>query len=137
MQGKAQKSRREDKKSPINNILISTIIGSILYFGFLAVFALCALNSDFNASTYMPVGIIIGFLTATIGGFMAVKPLKQKGALYGAITGLAQALVCSVALFAVNKGVAGTGIFILIAATVAGGIAGGITAVNLKIKKKY
>lgn len=138
MQEKAKRSRREDNKSsPISKIMIGAVSGSILYFALLAFFALFALKSNVGTSSYMPAGLFLGALTAFIGGFAAVKPLKQKGAIFGALTGLVQALICSIILFIANEAAAGTGIFILMALLIAAAAGGGIAAVNIKIKKKY
>lgn len=138
MQEKIKKSRRDEKKtSPISKIIMGAVLGSVLYFVLLAVFASFALKSNVSMSSYMPAGMVLGALTAFIGGFAAVKPLKEKGVVYGALTGLVQALICSIVLFIVNSAVAGTGIFILMAVIIAAAAGGGITAVNLKPKKKY
>lgn len=138
MQEKIKKSRRDEKKtSPISKIIIGAVLGSVLYFVLLAVFASFALKSNVSMSSYMPAGMALGVLAAFIGGFAAVKPLKEKGVVYGALTGLVQALICSIVLFIVNSAVAGTGIFILMAVIIAAAAGGGITAVNLKPKKKY
>ena len=138
MQDKTKRSHRdENKSSPISKILIGSFVGSLLYFLVLALFALFALKSNVASSSYMPAGLFFCALSAFVGGFAAVKPLKQKGIAYGALSGLVQALVCSTVLFIVNKANAGTGIFILMALTVAASAGGGIAAVNMKIKKKY
>ena len=138
MQEKTNRSRREDNKSsPISKIMIGAVLGTVLYFVVLALFALFALKSNAGTSSYMPVGMALGALTAFAGGFAAVKPLKQKGAVFGAVTGLVQALMCSIILFIVNKAVAGTGIFILMALITVAAAGGGIAAVNVKIKEKY
>ncbi len=138
MQEKAKRSRREDNKAtPISKIIIGATVGSVLYFVVLALFALFSLKSNVSASSYMPAGMVFGALSAFVGGFTAVKPLKQKGIAYGGVTGLVQALVCSTVLFIINKANAGTGIFILMALMVSAAAGGGIAAVNMKIKKKY
>lgn len=138
MQERAKKSRRdENKASPISKIMIGAVFGSILYFTLLAIFASFALKSNVSMSSYMPAGMVFGAITAFVGGFAAVKPIKEKGAVYGALTGLVQALICSIVIFIVNGAVAGTGIFILMALIIAASAGGGITAVNLKHKKKY
>ncbi len=134
---KAKKSKKEENISPISKIIFGSVIGSVLYFAALALFAFFSLNNGVDSSVYMPAGIVLGILTAMLGGFLAVRPIRKNGAAFGALTGLIQALICAIALFVANKAVAGTGIFILIAAVIAGGVAGGIIAVNLKIKKRY
>lgn len=138
MQGKSKKSRREESSaSPIIKIIIGSSAGSILYFAMLAVFATLALKSNVSSSSYMLIGNLIGALTGFISGFATVRPIKEKGAIYGGLTGLLQALICATVLFIVNKASAGSGIFIMIAVIIIAGIAGGITGVNLKTKKKY
>ncbi len=138
MQGKSKKTRRDDNKtSHVTKIIAGSVVGSVLFFVLLAVFAASALKTDIAASSYMPAGIILGALSAFVGGFISVRPLKEKGMPYGALSGLFQALICSIVLFVANKASVGTGVFILMAAVTAGSIAGGISAVNLKIKKKY
>ncbi len=138
MQEKVKRLRREeDKASPFSKIIMGASAGSILYFVFLALFAVFALKSNVATSSYMPVGMVFGALAAFAGGFAAVKPLKKKGIAYGSLTGIVQALVCSTVLFVINKANAGTGIFILMALMVVAAAGGGIAAVNMKIKKKY
>lgn len=138
MGGKSKSSRREDKyKAPYVKILIGAVSASILYFIILAVFAVIALNSGVSSSSYMPAGLAAGAATGFAGGLIAVKPIKEKGALYGLIAGVIQAVICSAVLFAVNSASAGNGVFILSALIVAFAAAGGISAVNLKMKKKY
>lgn len=138
MGGKSKSSRRENKSdAPFVKIIIGAVAASVLYFAFLAVFAVLALNSGMASSNYMPAGMIVGAITGFAGGFISVKPLKEKGALFGLITGALQAVICSCILFVVNEAYAGNGIFILCALVIISAVFGGIAAVNFKIKKKY
>lgn len=138
MGGKSKSSHREEKASaPFGKIITGALTASVLYFIILAVFSLIALNSGASESSYMPAGMAAGALTGFAGGFVAVRPIKEKGLLYGLISGAIQALVCSVVLFAVNGMSAGNGIFILGALILLFAVFGGVAAVNLKIKKKY
>lgn len=137
MQGNSIKSRKEENSSPIFNIFLGSVMGSILFFCLMALFAVAALKSGTDKSMYIPAGMVFGFLSGLSGSFIAVRPLKEKGAIYGCIVGLINSLISSLVLFVVNKGVAGSGIFVLMTLITAGGIAGGIIAVNLKFKKRY
>lgn len=138
MQEKTKRSRRdENKSSAMQKIIIGAVVGAVLFFILLALFALFALKSNVSTSSYMPGGIFLGTLSAFVCGFVAVKPLKQKGIPYGAAAGLAQALICSTVLFIANKTNAGAGLFILMSLMVAASAGGGIAAVNMKIRKKY
>ncbi|MBQ3044728.1 MAG: TIGR04086 family membrane protein [Clostridia bacterium] len=138
MGGRSKSSRREEKASaPFAKIIIGAVASSVLYFIILAVFSAVAINSGISASSYMPAGMAAGAVTGFAGGFIAVRPIKEKGILYGLISGAVQALICSVVLFAVNGMSAGNGIFVLGALILLFSVFGGISAVNLKIKKKY
>lgn len=127
----------ESSKSFITKIAVGTAVSVIMYFVLIALYAAASFKSGASSSMYMPVGIVMGVISGFAGGFAAVRPIRQKGAIYGALCGFASAILCSAALFIINGNKAGNGIFILIAAMIFGGAAGGISAVNLKIKKKY
>ena len=138
MHSKAKTARRDENHgTPFSKIIIGAVLGSALYFIFLAIFAAMALKSGMSSSAYMPAGMLIGAMTGLITGFSAVRPIKQKGALYGAIAGLIQAFICTVVLFIVNNASAGRGVFILSAIMTVCALFGGIGAVNMKRKKKY
>lgn len=137
MSSKQRNNKDESSKSFITKIAVGTAVSVIMYFALIALYAAVSFKSGASSSMYMPVGIVMGIISGFAGGFAAVRPIKQKGAIYGALCGFASAILCSAALFIINGNKAGNGIFILIAAMILGGAAGGISAVNLKIKKKY
>lgn len=138
MSSKNIKRHGEDSKSvPINKIVIGSIWGIIAFFVFIALYALFSLKTGGETSLYKPAGWFFGFLSGFIGGFVSVRPVKQKGAIYGAVSGSAISLLVAIVLFFINNSSAGSGVFVLMGLILAGGIAGGITAVNLKFKKKY
>ncbi len=138
MNGKSKASRKnESNDSPYMKIAVISIVSALLYFAILAAYAAFALKSGAGSSGYLPAGIISGALTGFLNGFIAVRPVKQKGALYGGLAGLLQAVLCCAVIFIINHGTAGNGIFILLAAITACGVFGGISAVNIKVKKKY
>lgn len=135
---KNQRSGNESNSSGINRILISSAIGSVMFFAFISIFSFLALKSDvFSQSLYMPLGLFCGALSSFVSGFIAVRPVRKNGFSTGAISGFAQALICSAAVFFINGNNAGTGIFILMAVMISLSAIGGISAVNLKVKKKY
>ncbi len=137
--GEKKKSSHREKSTsaPYIKILTGVAVSSVLYFAVLALFSAIALNSGVSASSYMPAGMATGALTGFLCGFIVVRPIKEKGFLYGAVSGFVHSLVCSAVLFVVNNASAGNGIFILCALIIAFSVLGGIAAVNLKIKKKY
>lgn len=139
MSAKSKTARRDEKQlsSPYVKIIIGSSAGCVLCFILIALAAVMALKSGLSSSVYMPLGMFFGALSAFLGGFIAVRPIKQRGALYGALSGLLQSLICSVILFVANGYTAGNGIFILSAIIILCSALGGIAAVNLKIKKRY
>ncbi len=135
---KNKSSRKESKyNTKLIKVAVGAVISTVLFFSLLAVFAVLSLKSDFSASLYLPAGLLSGAVSAFMGGFICVRPIMEKGALFGLISGVVQAVVCSAVLFALNGGAAGNGLFILFGIISAFSVLGGIAAVNLKIKKKY
>lgn len=133
-----QNRRKEDSKSSlINKMIIGSFFGFLIFFAFIAFYALVSLKTGGDVSMYKPAGWFMAFVSGVISGFVSVRPIKEKGAIYGALSGAVVSLAVAAVLFFINNSSAGSSIFILMSLIVAGGVAGGITAVNLKIKKKY
>lgn len=139
MPNKSKSSRSKEKDtSTLNKILIGSVIGTVFFFGIISLFSILILKTDaFSSSLYMPMGLVSGALSAFTGGFITVRPVRKNGAGYGALTGFIQALISSAAVFFINGNKVGTGLFILMAVIIASGSLGGISAVNLKVKKRY
>ncbi len=138
MSGKPKVSRKDAASVNFaSGIAVGAAVIAAVYFVLIAVYAFAALKTGINASTYMPAGFFIGALSGLIGGFVAAKSVKQKGIVCGASSGLIASVFCSLVMFFVNSNKAGTGVFIFMAAMLLGGAAGGIAAMNLRIKKKY
>ncbi|MBE6821008.1 MAG: TIGR04086 family membrane protein [Ruminococcaceae bacterium] len=138
MSGKNKSTRRNEVSG--NNyirILVGSAVSVIMFFVLLALFALFSLKNGANSSLYFPAGVAFALLSGIAGGFAAVRPIKQKGVPYGALSGFISSLFCAAVLFVVNGNKAGSGLFILAGLMLLGGAAGGIGAVNLKFKKKY
>ena len=138
MSGKNKSTRRKEASS--NNyvrIFVGSAVSAVMFFAFLALFALFSLKNGTKSTLYVPVGIAFALLSGVAGGFAAVRPIKQRGVAYGALSGLISSLLCSLVLFVVNGNKAGSGLFILAGVMILAGAAGGIGAVNLKLRKKY
>lgn len=131
------KSKKEESGFPFKSVIIPSIVSAALFFAFLAVGAFIFLKNSVSSSAYLPFSIGAGAVCGFICGFAAARMIKNRGLFYGALSGFLQSLINTLVIFILNKGVAGNGIFILIAVTVVLAAAGGITAVNLKKKIKY
>lgn len=134
---KKSNGKDEKNKNPIKRIVLFSAAGCLFYYLMLMLFSLVAMKKGLNASYYIPVGFALGAFSSLLCGFSVVRPLKQKGAFYGLITGVFQAIMISAVLFAANKGSVGIKTLILAAIVSFFAAVGGIAAVNLKIKKKY
>ncbi len=135
---KNQKSSKTEKSGlPFMPIILTSVLSTILYFIFISLFALISLKTSSDRSFYLPVAIVCGALSGFICGFAVARMTKVKGMFYGGISGFIHSLLCSLAIFVMNKGVAGNGIFILIAIAVIAASLGGVSAVNIKKKIKY
>ncbi len=135
---KNQKSSKADKSGfPIVPIAITSVASTILYFISICAFAMISLKTSSDRSLYLPVAIVLGALSGFICGFAVARITKVKGMFYGGLSGFIHSLLCSLVIFTMNKGVAGNGIFILIAVAVISASLGGVSAVNIKKKIKY
>ncbi len=139
MPSKSKNSRVKEKDfSLLNRVLIASAVGSAMFFALVALFSFAVLKTDmFSSSSYMFFGIISAALSSFLCGFITVRPIKKNGIANGALSGLVQALICSAVMFFVNGNKSGVGIFIMMAVFVVFSALGGISAVNLKVKKKY
>lgn len=138
MSGKNKSTRRnEESNNSYIRIIVGSAVSAVMFFALLALFALFSLKSGTYGSLYVPAGIAFAFLSGVTGGFVAVRPIKQKGLPYGALSGFISSLLCAVVLFVVNGNKAGSGLFIVAGLMIVGSASGGIGAVNLKLKKKY
>lgn len=130
-------SKKESTGFPL--VLFGTvcIFSAALYFALLALITVIALRSSVDRSMYLPLSIGAGAVTGFVCGFAVAKIIKEKGMLYGSLGGFIQSLICSAVIFILNKGVAGNGIFILMAVMTVFASLGGIAAVNIKKKIRY
>jgi len=136
MGGSSEVSRREKKKtSPIIKIIMGSAVSVVLFFALIAIFSLIYLNT--GSTAYLASGIISGAVSAFAGGFAAVIPIKEKGALFGAASGVISSLICDCIIFLINNSSAGLGMLILSGVMILFSCVGGIAAVNIKKKKKY
>lgn len=137
MPKKHKQSKTENTGFPFVPITLTSVISTVLYFIFIALFALVSLKSSTERSLYLPVAVICGAISGFLCGFIVARITKIKGMFYGGISGFIHSLLCSLIIFTMNKGVAGNGIFILIASMVIFASLGGVAAVNIKKKIRY
>ena len=135
---RSQKSSKTEKSVfPIIPIMITAVGSMVLYFVLISLFALYSLKTGADRSLYLPFTVVLGAISGFVCGFISARIAKVNGMVYGGIGGLIHSLLSSIIIFILNGGVAGNGIFILIAVSVVASALGGISAVNIKKKIKY
>ncbi len=139
MPQKLKSSRSNETSAPdFKRIIPGSLFGTFLFFVLIVLFSVTALKTDFlSSAAYMPLGIFSGAMSSFSGGFISVRPTRKKGALLGILSGLFQAFLITAILLFIYADNPGSGLFIFMAVITVFGLLGGISAVNLKMKKKY
>ncbi len=118
-------------------LIFSGLAGLGIYFLLMFLFSFVSLKLGIGETFFMPFGLFCAIAGGLFSGYSSARPLMQKGLLYGMIGGLICLFLCSVILFAVNGGTAGSGIIINSAVILISSAVGGILAVGSKPKRKY
>lgn len=77
-----------NKSTVIKAILLGTVIGVLLFFILIALFSFIFLKAGSLPYDFVTIiTLIIGSIGAFFSGYFSVKILKEKGLIYGCITG--------------------------------------------------
>ncbi|NLO45298.1 MAG: TIGR04086 family membrane protein [Clostridiales bacterium] len=136
MSVKGIKRGKEDNanKKAVANILKGSAVGSAAFFLLLLMFASVILRFDIDSSVLAVFAFASAAIAAFISGFAAVRPTRKKGILAGALSVLPILILITV-ISAITCGSPGQNMLIAAAVMIAGGAAGGISAVNMRRKK--
>ncbi len=128
---KRRKPRAEaNLKTVIIKSLIGSVIGAALFFVLAVLTSLACLKSDSDPASYKFFVLAAGAVSGFICGFTAVRPVKKKGIITGALSVLPMYLtVACTAMLVSHTGLGLIG-WILCAVMLASGGVGGIIAVN-------
>lgn len=137
----ARSKRRPQQESgkgtfPAKQILIGAAVGTVLFFAFILIASAAVLKSGTASRLYPLVGLASAGISALIGGFAAVRPLRHNAVPYGAATGFLEAVAACISAFAANGASAGAKLLLLAAITVLMSCVGGIIAANMKKRRK-
>lgn len=136
----SKKSRRTAEQNPnlqkALHILLGSGIGIALLFAALFGASAAALKNDLHGTVFSVLAYLCCALPALIGGFIAVRPLRKNGILFGALSGLPLCLVL-VILCAVFYGQVSRNLGFAVLLVLFCGALGGIGAVNLRSKRRY
>ena len=128
--------KSNDKKNNYIKLIICGFAGSGVFFLLIAILSFLTLKFSLPDFLAAPLGFVFAALSGFFSGYAAVKPIMQKGLVFGAISGLICLFVCSSILFVINKTNAGIGLIILSLIILAASAVGGIAAVSTKPKRK-
>lgn len=119
-----------DIKTVIIKTLIGSLVGVVLFFAFTALASLILWKTDADESIYKFISLLIGAVAAFAGGFVAVRPTRKNGIVFGSLSALPVYLLEILASVLVSKSGIGLIGWILLAVQILFAALGGIIAVN-------
>lgn len=137
---KNKKKKRNDKTSAdkliIKSVLIGSAAGIVSFFALTSILTLLAYTQDLEEGYYTALIFFASGLSAFVGGFTAVLPLKRNGLVLGLLSVLPSFFFIAGAAGIVSR----TGIGVLgwtaLAIMLATGALGGIVAANKRKRVK-
>lgn len=131
------KKKRTKAKSPNNslkNSVLKTVIGSAVGTGVFFILALAAAfvlwKKDADTAVFKYVIFTVAALSGFAGGFAAVRPVREKGMVFGALSAILPCVAVSVVSMLISKSGLGVAGWIFIALNIVFSAIGGIVAVN-------
>lgn len=131
---KRQNSNENIRLQMGKQILMGSIIGTILFFLMILTFSFLIIKSDISDSLQNIISFLSAIASAFIGGYASAFRLKSKGLIRGIISAFVQAIIVAVILLSVLQDL-GLRTILMIIAMMLGGAIGGITAVNKRKKR--
>ncbi|MBP3441331.1 MAG: TIGR04086 family membrane protein [Clostridia bacterium] len=131
---KKKRTKAKSHNQTLKNYVLKTAIGSAVGMGVFFLFALAAAfvlwKKDADTSSFKYVMFALAALSGFIGGFTAVRPVREKGLIFGALSALPTCVVLTAVSMLISKnGLAVTG-WIFIVLDILFAAIGGIVAVN-------
>ncbi len=128
--------KNKNENSKYLKIALCGFAGSGIFFLLIILFSFITLKFALSDSLFMPLGLLFGAVSGFFSGYSAVRPVMQKGLLYGSSAGFICLLICGIITFALNGGKAGYGLIIFSVVILLSSTGGGIAAVSRKPKRK-
>ena len=134
-----KRKRNNENESVIKTIVkksaTGTAVGIATFFAMMLLFAVVTVKAQLSSSIQNVLPFISVALSCILGAYLTGRLAKKKGIMYGAITSLAEDLIICIVLFFVNREL-GIRTLIMTAISLISGMAGGVMAVNKKVKRK-
>ena len=125
------KDQRLNLRAMIRPLLWGTIVGILVTVLLLLATALVMAVVQLPAAAVVPTALATVSLGALAGGFTAARISRERGLLYGAVSGLLLFLIIAVAGMLAMPSTSGATTFVKLALTVGLGAFGGILGVNV------
>lgn len=128
------KKRKPKAEANLKTIIIKALIGSVagtaLFFALTALTSFICLKNDSSQESYRFFMLAIGAVSGFICGYLAVKPVRKKGFLTGALSVLPMYLITACVSMLASHGGLGVVGWILCGVLLVAGSIGGIIAVS-------
>lgn len=133
-----QKKRRTKPKPQVSGdiktvaikALIGSLVGLVVFFILTALASFILWKNDADSEIFKYIMLIIGAVSAFIGGFVAVRPTRKNGIAVGALSALPSYLVIILISVLLSKSGVGAVGWVLLAVMILFSAIGGIVAVN-------
>ncbi len=129
-----EKRRIKPQMNDIRTVAIKTLTGSlvglVIFFLLTAVATAVLWKTDADSEMYKYILLVIGAISAFVCGFVAVRPVRKNGIVFGALSVLPTYLITIIVSMLISK--SGIGLFgwILLGIQILFAAIGGIIAVN-------
>lgn len=131
---KKRRTKAKSQNNSLKNYVVKTAIGSVtglvVFFTLALVASFVLWKNDSDTASFKYVIFALAAISGFVGGFVAVRPVRKNGIVFGALSALLPCIIVAVVSMLISKsGLAVTAwiffvIYILLAA------AGGIVAAN-------
>lgn len=123
------------ENSMVINLVKGGLIGSAVFIALTLIICSLLLKTDSSRDTYLPLLMIISALSGITSGYSSVRPKRENGLINGLTASIVPAIIMLIAMSVAFKGFS---VFelVVVACCLFGGLIGGISAVNLKKKRK-
>ena len=129
-----KKRRKPKAKADLRTVIVRTLtgsaVGTAVFFALTALASFICLKKDSAPEAYGYFELAIGAAAGFLCGYTAVKPVRKKGIIVGAVSSMPMYLIVTCAAALISHGGIGLMGWILGAVMLAAGAAGGIVAVN-------
>ncbi len=129
-----RRTKSKAKDNSLKNIAIKTAIGSavslISFFALLTLAAFILWKNDSDTASFKYIVSALGAVSGFVGGFVAVRPVRKNGLVFGVLSALVPCVVIILVSALVAKSSLSAAGWVFLAVNILFSAIGGIVAVN-------